>query len=108
MRQRFDAAVDAVGPFEGEVFLPSFYLGLNGVRVVPKGVEERELGKGIGDAWTPHRDAVWVKAKFRDAVLWLELVLGEAPFEEQKKQVEALRQEQASRLLADARLFRVD
>lgn len=105
--QRFDAAVAAVGPWGGEVVIPSSLLGLNGIRRVPKGVADREIGSGIGDAWVEHRDAVWVKARFRDAELWVELVLGEAPFEEQKRQVEELRKDQASRLLADVRLFRV-
>ncbi len=107
MLQRFDAAVGEVGPYAREVVLPSFWMGLKGVHVAPKGIESREIGAGIGDAPAPNRYAVWVKARFGDELLWVELALGEAPFEEQKRQVEALRSEKASRLLVDVRLFRV-
>ena len=104
LHKRFAAAVEAFGPYQNDLELPSLWLG--GVAVVAPPTDIEELGAGVGEAWTLRPGAFWMKAVFRDGLVHVELYLGETAQEGMQKAAEDAGGQVASPVLRDLRFFK--
>jgi len=104
IRQRYAAVVEELGPFQQEVVVGALWLGVGPIVAPPTDVEE--IGAGIGEAWSLRPGAFWVKARFRDGVVHVELLVGDGDAERLTQALEDASSKKPSRVLTDLRFFR--
>ena len=103
-RERFAKVVEAYGPFQGELILPSRWIG--GVTIAEAPTDIEEIGGGIGEAWAPRTGPLWCRAVFRDGEVHLELYLGASMAEGFAKAIEATQGKTPAPVLHDLRFFK--
>lgn len=105
IKKRFDAVVAAHGPYQGETVLPSMWLGA--VPIVAPPTDPQEIGALEGEVWKPRTGAgaLWLKAVFEDAVVRVELFLGDDAQEGMTKALTDAQTKVPSPVLKDLRFF---
>ena len=103
-RQRFEKVVETYGPYQGELVLPSKWLG--GVAIVAPPTDIEEIGVGIGEAWTLRPGVFWCRGRFRDALVHVELYFGATAQQGLAKAAEDAQNQVPSPVLVDLRFFR--